>query len=130
MDTRTKTLRIFIISLSLVAAFWFSLFNYWQQYSTAYVISAYLIIGLFACHGLWQPQRYLGFYCGWIKVSHTLNRWLIQFLLTMIFFIIITPSALLYRLSGKNIRNSTLNQQGSYRINSSKKTAQDMEHPF
>jgi hypothetical protein len=130
--TPAPSLRQFGLLLALVICFWTgvlylrsdsSLLAFWPGLSAA---------GLLILVALLQPHWLHGLHHYWMKAAHGLNRLLTRITLTLSFFVIITPVALIKRATGNNAlapRNSEAFGD-SYRQPSAPIKADDMETPF
>lgn len=124
-----KTLRIFSSLLSLVATGWL-LFYLYHYSASAITIGISLLIGLFFILGLVSPQRLLGFYQSWTAGAEKINQLVINSLLAIIFFAIITPVALFRRSIGRDALKNPKCMANSTRQASTVIKPQEMEQPY
>lgn len=127
--TDNKTLRIFASLLSLVASGWL-LFYLYHYSASPITVAISLLIGLFFIIGLVSPQRLLRFYQVWTAGAEKLNQLVINSLLAIIFFILITPVALFRRSIGRDALKNPKCMANSTRQASTVITPEDMEQPY
>lgn len=124
-----KTLRIFSSLLSAVASGWLMFYLY-HNAASMITHSIAIVIAVFFITGLVCPQRLQGFYRRWVAGAEKLNQWVINTLLAVIFFFIITPTALLRRSLGKDALKKPSHMNNSYRQKSRALEPQEMEQPY
>ena len=124
-----KTLRIFSCLLSLVASGWLTFYIY--HYSSSVIThSIFASIALFMIVGLGWPQRLHGFFKVWTAGAEKLNQFVINSLLAIIFFIIITPVAFFRRSIGRDALKNPQCIANSYRQTSRALVPEEMEQPY
>ena len=80
---------------------------------------------------LLAPATLRGLYRGWMRVAHVLGRITTPLLMGVVFFLVLTPVALVMRLAGRDpMRRALQPGADSYRQDSSPTERRDLERPF
>ncbi len=125
-----RQLRIFGLLLSFVICCWVSYFFLQSSSSDSIWWLGYLpALGLFL-FALFNPAALKGIFKFWIRIVEILNKILSNTLMTIVFISIITPSALVRRLTGHNALMNHDFISNSYRIKSNPLESKDMEKPY
>lgn len=86
---------------------------------------------LFAVPGLLRPEMLRPVYRGWMRVGLVLNRIMTPLILSIVFFLLFTPTAIILRLLGKDAMRRDLEPAAeTYRIDNRGIEMGDMERPF
>lgn len=124
---REQKLTFIIGAILLMIATW----NVWQERSVVYwptgVVSVtLLLIGLFSATGSHK------FYHLWMRLAHMLGYINSRILLSLIYFLVVTPYGLILRLFGRDMMNRRGTGRKSYWIPRSKtcQTRQQFERLF
>jgi len=86
---------------------------------------------LFALPGLLIPELLRPVYRGWMRVGLVLNRIMTPLILSIVFFLVFTPTAVILKLLGKDaMRRKADPAAETYRIDNRGEEMGDMERPF
>jgi hypothetical protein len=102
-----KTIRnfgILFFILSTIA----SAYTYWKGHEFWFLILAAGVIFLCAC--LIFPNSLKGLYKAWMTMAFFLGWFMTRIILTVFFFAILTPFALILRISGKDLLNRKIDK--------------------
>ncbi len=94
-----KELRKFGLTLAIAFAILGSLFLWRDKPAGPYLL---LIAGFFFIFGLVLPRALMPIEWVWMKVAHVLGFVMTRLLLTLTFYLVITPTGLVMRLLGKD----------------------------
>jgi len=123
-------LRIFGISLSIAISFWLSFYLYFRDDALVLMsLLFYSLPALVLLFAVFKPDALRIIFKYWMLAVEALNKLLTWFTMSIVFFVIITPIALVRRVMGKSVVSS------NKRLNSSKKISkqiakEDMENPY
>jgi len=129
-DISAKELRQFALSTGILVSLIFGLFFPWlidsKTNTDVFVFSA-----LWAGWGLLLPKTLAPIYNGWMRFGSVMNRITTPLILSIIYFVLITPSGLLMRMFGNDPLKRKLDDSvTSYREDSQMSKADDLEKPF
>ena len=86
---------------------------------------------IFFSWGLVAPNSLRPFYRLWIRFGFVMNFIMSRVVLAFVFYVLIFPYGLMFRLGGKDpMRRKIESESSSYRIESHKTSAKHMERPF
>jgi len=88
------------------------------------------IAGLLLLIGLFVPMLSDGIHRAWMKLSEGLGFVMSRVLLTVIFFLVLTPLGLISRLLGKNDLILTPTEPSTFKVKEQVYTKEDLEHPW
>jgi len=78
-----------------------------------------------------HPSWLRGIYRGWMRFGLLASRVMTPLLLGIVFFVMISPMAMVRRLMGKDPMQRALDpDQDSYRVQSTKSPSEKLERPF
>ena len=101
----------------------------WYRFSRQPVLL--WIAGLLVLIGLFMPDLANGIHRGWMKLSEMLGWVTSRVLLTIIFFLVVTPLGFISRILGKNDLLLTPSSEESYfKIRDHVYTKEDLAHPW
>lgn len=130
MIVDVKQFRLFGLILSAVICFWLS-FAYLRTSNTNSMLWVGYVIPLgLALAALIKPNSLSGIFKIWIYIAETLNKVVVYSLMGIIFFLLITPTALVRRLLGYDELHNKDGLKDSYRVKSKSWEKDDMEHPY
>ncbi len=87
-----------------------------------------LVLGLW---GVAAPSSLRGIYRAWMHFGLALNRIVTPLVLGVIFYLVVTPTALVMRLAGRDAMRRAFDKNAdTYRVKSEKPPAEKMERPF
>lgn len=125
-----KTLRQFGLLLSVVITFWLSIYCWLTGTDLLTPWPVWLVIIILADLALFKPAWLEKPFAGWMKLVEFLNYLITYTLLGSIFLLIVTPVALISRLSGRKANQQKQPLPDSYRVKSAPLDSKDMEHPY
>ena len=125
-----KGLRRFALIMSVIVAVLFGLgLPALLEFSPP--LWPWFVAGVLTLLGLLAPQRLSVVYRGWITFGLIMNRLTTPLVLGIVFFLVITPTALLMRLIHRDtMARARDSRSGSYRIHSRKAPREKMERPY
>jgi hypothetical protein len=126
-----RSLREFgLVTAGMIAAV-FGLLLPWIWDAGSWPQWPWLLAALLGAISLTFPLRLRPFYHWWMKLAHVLGWINTRILLSLVFFLILLPVALILRLLGKDPMCRKLNPaQTSYRVESKTPPENHMERPF
>ena len=91
----------------------------------------WVIAIVFATWGLVAPNTLRPFYRLWMRFGFVMNAIMTRIILWIVFYAVLLPYGLVFRLRGKDLMHRRWEPQlSSYRVKSRKKSATHMEKPF
>jgi ABC-type uncharacterized transport system permease subunit len=126
----TKQLKLFGLVLSAVIVFWLLVYWYNSEQTLIDLWPYWLLTVLFLIIALFIPLRLKRFYLLWMKAAEWINKVVINLMLSLIFFLLITPIAIIIRSLGHDALRNPRYIEGTYRQPSKPIEAEDMKDPF
>lgn len=125
-----KMLRSFGITSGVIVILLFGILIPWLRGTGwpmwPWILSAFLILT-----GLIVPKALSPVFRVWMKFGHIMNRVNTTIILTVVFFVVFTPVALLMKIIGRDVLYREFEPETeSYRIISEKTKPKKMERPF
>ena len=125
-----KGLRQFALVTGAILALLFGLALPWLL-SFGYPTWPWIVAGILVAWGLLAPSSLRPVYRGWMRFGLIMNRVVTPLILGIMFFLIITPVALVMKLIRRDPMQRTLDaSKSSYRVASSKAPREKMERPY
>lgn len=125
-----SALRSFGLQMAMLIAGAFGLLLPWAM-GLAYPAWPWFIAAAFAVPALAAPRRLAPVYRAWMTFARALNRITSPLVLGLLFFVAIVPAALIMKLAGRDtMRRRRESGAESYRIESERTPAADMEKPY
>ncbi len=90
----------------------------------------WVIAGVLVIWGLAAPMSLRPVYRGWMKLGLLLSKVTTPIIMGVVFFLVVTPTGLLRRLSGKDSLARRFEGSASYRVPSHKAPIRNLEKPF
>jgi hypothetical protein len=91
----------------------------------------WVIAAAFAAPALIVPNALRPIYRGWMRFGLMMSRVMTPLVLGIVFFLVFTPVALFFKLTGKDMLRRKLDPHAdSYRVDNRGKAMGDMERPF
>ena len=91
----------------------------------------WMISAVFFAWGLVAPSTVRPFYRLWMRFGFVMNAIVIRIILGMVFYVIIFPFGLVFRLRGRDLLDQKWDHElQSYRVKSSVSSSIEMEKPF
>ena len=130
-QSQTSELRKFGVIMTILFALLGGLFL-WR--GRDYYWCFFVLSLLFAAFGLVRPAALQPVYSAWMKLSHAMGWFMSRLILIILFYLVMTPTALLSKLFGKHFLNIrfTKNSTESYWIprNADADRERDYERQF
>ncbi len=125
-----KGLREFGLTFGAVFVVIFGLFFPWLL-DRPWPVWPWLVAAPFWALALIYPTGLRWIYRGWMRFGLLASRVMTPLVLGIVFFVMISPMALVMRLMGKDPMRRTLDpKQTSYRVKSTKSPEEKLERPF
>lgn len=125
-----KELRQFSITTGVFIAFIFGWFIPWLTDSSLNV-NVFIFSISWVIWGMLLPRTLLPVYKGWMRFGSMMSRLTTPLILSIIYFMLITPLGLMVRVLAKDPLSRKLDDAvNSYRINSPELEPENMEKPF
>lgn len=125
-----KGLRDFGLLMAVVIGALFGLLLPWV-FGHGWPVWPWLLAGAFVAPALVAPGILRPVYRGWMRFGLFMSKIMTPLVLGLVFFIVFTPVALVFRLLGKDAMHRKLDSQAaSYRVDSRGREMGDMERPF
>jgi hypothetical protein len=125
-----KELRKFAFIMAGMVALFFGLIVPWI-WSLGVVVWAWVVAAVFAVWGVVWPGGLGPVYKFWMRFGLIVGWVNSRIILSLVFFLMFTPAALVMRLLGKDPMNRKLEPEGnSYRIDSQGAPPQHLERPY
>ena len=96
----------------------------------AWPLWPWLILALLAIWALIAPISLRPGYRGWMRFGMLLSKVTTPIIMTLIFLVVILPSALLMRLLRKDPMRRSFDESASYRVNSKQPSVRNLERPY
>ncbi len=125
-----KGLRDFGLLMAGVIGALFGLFFPWLL-DRPWPLWPWLIAGAFVAPALIAPAALRPVYRGWMRFGLFMSKIMTPLVLGLVFFIVFTPVALVFKVLGKDAMRRKLDPgAASYRVDSRGRKMGDMERPF
>jgi hypothetical protein len=129
-DLDRKGLREFGLLMGAVIAALFGVVLPWL-FDNDWPVWPWLLAIPFALTGLLRPPLLRPVYRGWMRFGLLLNRVMTPLILSLAFFLVLTPVAIVLRLLGKDAMQRRLDPEAeTYRIDRRGARMGSMERPF
>ncbi|MFT5350600.1 MAG: ABC-type uncharacterized transport system permease subunit [Planctomycetota bacterium] len=125
-----KQLELFGVILSAVISFWLLVYWFKSEKSLINLWPYWLVMVLLLSIAMIMPLRLKIFYLKWMKAAELINKIVVNFMLCVIFFLLITPIAFIKRILGDDPLRKPHYIEGTYRQQSNFIKPEDMENPF
>ena len=125
-----RELRHFALTVGGATAVLFGLFFPWLL-SLALPLWPWVVAGVLGVWGLAAPVSLGPLYRAWMRLGALLHRIVSPLVLGLMFFLVITPVALVMRLAGRDALGRRINRDAdTYRIVRDKPPREKMEKPY
>ena len=129
-DVSVKTLRQFVLSTGIMVSLIFGLFFPWLADSEINM-NVFAFAALWVGWGLLLPKTLRPVYNVWMRFGSLMHKIMTPLILSILYFVLITPLGLMMRLFAKDPLNRKLDASvESYREDSPAIKADDLEKPF
>ena len=123
-------LRQFGITTGAIVAGLFGVFFPWLL-EAGFVLWPWVLCGLLALMGLVAPMSLRPVYQVWMRFGLMMSRFTTPLIMGLVFFLVITPVALIMKILGKDpMRRKLAQDQTTYRVTSSRSARERLERPF
>lgn len=123
-------LRKFGITTGLIVAGLFGIFFPWLL-EAGFVGWPWILCGLLIVMGLLTPMALGPVYHWWMRFGLMLSRFTTPLIMGLVFFLVVTPIAILMKLLGKDaMRRKLAEDESTYRIESIKTARERIERPY
>jgi Saxitoxin biosynthesis operon protein SxtJ len=125
-----KGLRSFGLTTGAIVAVLFGILFPWLL-EVGLVLWPWIVFAILSVMGLVAPMALRPVYQGWMRFGLFMSRFTTPLIMGMVFFLIITPTALIMKVFRKDPMNRTLlHDQKTYRVASSQKARESIERPY
>jgi hypothetical protein len=123
-------LRKFGITTGAIVAVLFGVFFPWLL-KAGFVLWPWVLFSVLAIMGLVAPMSLRPVYQGWMRFGLFMSRFTTPLIMGLVFFLVITPTALIMKLLGKDpMKRELVQDQTTYRVASSKAAREAIERPY
>ena len=123
-------LRQFGITTGAIVAVLFGVFFPWLL-EAGFVLWPWVLCGILALMGLVAPMSLRPVYQVWMRFGLMMSRFTTPLIMGLVFFLVITPVALIIKLMGKDaMRRKLAENESTYRIESVKTARERIERPY
>ena len=123
-------LRKFGITTGAIVAVLFGILFPWLL-KAGFVLWPWVLFALLAVTALIAPMSLGPVYKGWMRFGLLMSRFTTPLIMGLVFFLAITPAALVMKLIGRDSMKRDLEKdQSTYRVASSKASRETLERPF
>ena len=123
-------LRQFGITTGVIVAGLFGVFFPWLL-NLGFVLWPWVLCGILALMGLVAPMSLRPVYKVWMRFGLMMSRFTTPLIMGLVFFLVITPVALIFKILGKDpMRRKLAQDQATYRVTSSRSARERLERPF
>lgn len=128
-DLDRKGLREFGLLTGGIVAGLFGLFFPWLL-ERSFPIWPWAIFGILGAWGLAAPLSLRPVYRAWMRFGLLLSKITTPIIMGLVFYVLITPIALVLKLAGKDAMSRRFDEHESYRITRRKMREDSLEHPY
>lgn len=127
-----KDLRIFSLIMAIMISLFFGLLLPWIWSAAAYPVWPWIVSGVFLALGMALPDLLLPVYKGWMKFAHVLGWINTRLILSLVFYVVIFPIGLIFKLIGKDPMARRFDPKlSTYRVERERQPLkQSLEKPF
>lgn len=122
-------LRRFAFTMAAIVAVLFGLFFPWLL-ERPIPRWPWIFAALFVTWGLAAPATLRPVYRGWMRFGLLLNKVTSPLIMGIVFYLVVTPMGLIWRLFGSSLPKSLDKSSATYRKHSEKSRPEDLERPF
>jgi hypothetical protein len=123
-------LRQFGITTGAIVAGLFGVFFPWLL-EAGFVLWPWVLFAVLAIMGLVAPMSLRPVYQGWMRFGLFMSRFTTPLIMGLVFFLVITPTALVMKIFGKDpMKRELVQDQTTYRVASSKAAREAIERPY
>lgn len=123
-------LRGFALTTSAILSALFGLLIPWV-FDFPFPAWPWVVAAVLASWGLAAPTTLRPVYRGWMRFGSVMSRITTPLILGIIFYLVITPVAVFFRITGRNAMPGTFDSEATtYRMTRAKAQREKMERPF
>jgi hypothetical protein len=123
-------LRKFGVANGAIVAGLFGVFFPWLL-KAGFVLWPWIVFALLAITGLLAPMSLRPVYRGWMRFGLFMSRFTTPLIMGLVFFLVITPTAVIMKLLGKDpMKRELVHDRTTYRVASSKSAREAIERPY
>ena len=123
-------LRQFGITTGIIVAVLFGVFFPWLL-EAGFVLWPWVLCGILALMGLVVPMSLRPVYKIWMRFGLMMSRFTTPLIMGLVFFLVITPVALIMKILGRDpLRRKLAQDQTTYRVASARPARERLERPF
>lgn len=124
-----KGLREFGLVTGGIVAGLFGLFFPWLL-ERAWPLWPWIVFGVLGAWGLIAPMSLRPVYRTWMRFGLLLSRVMTPLIMSIVFFVVITPVALVLKVFGKDAMARKFSDADSYRVPTKKAPPDNLEKPY
>lgn len=124
-----KGLREFGLVTGAIVAVLFGLFFPWL-FEQPLPMWPWLVFAILGAWGLLAPMSLRPVYRVWMRFGLLMSKVTTPLIMSIVFFVVITPAALLVKIFGKDAMARKFNSSESYRVPSQKSPAEQLKRPY
>ena len=124
-----KGLRDFGLTTGGIIAVLFGLFFPWV-FERALPWWPWAVFAVLGTWGLVAPLSLRPVYRGWMKVGLILNKFMTPLIMSLVFYLVITPVSVIKRLFGKDAMARKFSDADSYRVPSEPPKPENLKRPY
>lgn len=124
-----KGLRDFGIVTGGIVAVLFGLFFPWLL-ERALPLWPWVVFGVLGAWGLVAPLSLRPLYRGWMRLGLLLSKITTPIIMGLVFYLVITPFALVLKLAGKDPMRRKFVDRDTYRVTRDNVRENSLEHPY
>lgn len=128
-DLDRKGLREFGVVTGGIVAVLFGLFFPWLL-ERAFPLWPWVIFGVLGAWALVVPLTLRPLYRGWMRLGLLLSKITTPVIMGLVFYVVITPFALVLKLTGKDAMRRKFDDRVTYRVTREKIRENSLEHPY
>ena len=124
-----KGLREFGVVTGGIVAVLFGLFFPWLL-ERAFPLWPWVVFAVLGAWALVAPMRLRPLYRGWMRLGFLLSKITTPIVMGLLFYLLITPFALILKLTGKDAMRLGFNDRDTYRVTRENVREDSLEHPY
>jgi hypothetical protein len=126
----TSELRHFGLLLALAVTVWGGIYQFLSSSKFTHLWPLYSLAFILAYCALFKPSFLRQIHAGWTWLTEIINKIISHTLMSILFILVVTPSAFVLRLMGHNALSQQNTFVDSYRIKSKAIEKNNMEQPY
>ena len=124
-----KGLREFGLVTGAIVAVLFGLFFPWLL-ERSFPLWPWAVFGVLGAWALLAPLSLRPVYRAWMRLGLLLSKITTPIVMGLVFYAVITPFALVFKLARKDAMQRKIDERDSYRVASEKIRENSLEHPY